>query len=61
MRMREYHCCGFGSNATLSAYDIDEEVYVADKEDVYLMQLEIPVGTVEYVAQKYPTKETGSY
>lgn len=45
-----------GSNATLSAYDIDEEVYVADKEDVYLMQLEIPVGTVEYVAQKVSDK-----
>lgn len=45
-----------GSNATLSAYDIDEEIYVADKEDVYLMQLEIPVGTVEYVAQKVSDK-----
>ena len=45
-----------GSNATLSAYDIDEKVYVADKEDVYLMQLEIPVGTVEYVAQKVSDK-----
>ena len=46
-----------GSNATLSAYDIDEEVYVTDREDVYLMQLEIPVGTVDYVAQKVFSKE----
>jgi len=41
-----------GSNASLSAYDISDEVYINDPSDVYLMQLEIPVSTVEFVAQK---------
>jgi ribokinase len=41
-----------GSNATLSAYDIKDEVFETDKTDLFLMQLEIPVGTVEFVAQK---------
>lgn len=41
-----------GSNGTLSAYDIAEEVYGNDPSDVFLMQLEIPVSTVEFVAQK---------
>jgi ribokinase len=41
-----------GSNATLSAYDIDEKVFETDPSDIILMQLEIPVGTVEYVAEK---------
>jgi len=41
-----------GSNGTLSAYDIDEEVFGTDPADVFLMQLEIPVSTVEFVAQK---------
>ncbi len=41
-----------GSNGTLSAYDIHEEVFKTKPEDIFLMQLEIPVGTVEYVAQK---------
>jgi ribokinase len=41
-----------GSNGTLAAYDIHEEVFKTKPEDIFLMQLEIPVGTVEYVAQK---------
>lgn len=41
-----------GSNGTLSAYDINEEVFDNEKADIYLMQLEIPLGTVEFVAQK---------
>ncbi len=41
-----------GSNGTLSAYDIAEEVYGNDPSDVFLLQLEIPVSTVEFVAQK---------
>ena len=41
-----------GSNGTLSAYDIAEEVYGSNPSDVFLLQLEIPVSTVEFVAQK---------
>jgi ribokinase len=41
-----------GSNGTLSAYDINEEVFITGADDIFLMQLEIPVGTVEFVAQK---------
>jgi ribokinase len=41
-----------GSNGTLSAYDISEDVYGKDPSDVFLLQLEIPVSTVEFVAQK---------
>jgi ribokinase len=41
-----------GSNGTLSAYDISNEVFNAGKDDIFLMQLEIPVGTVEFVAEK---------
>lgn len=45
-----------GSNATLSAYDISDQVYGDDPNDVFLMQLEIPVSTVEFVAQKVAAK-----
>jgi ribokinase len=45
-----------GSNGTLSAFDIDDEVYGDDPSDVFLLQLEIPVSTVEYVAQKVSEK-----
>lgn len=45
-----------GSNAELSAYDIEDEAFVAGKPDVFLMQLEIPVSTVEFVAQKMAEK-----
>ena len=41
-----------GSNGTLSAYDIAEDVYGNDPSDVFLMQLEVPVSTIEFVAQK---------
>ncbi len=45
-----------GSNAALSAYDIDEDVFKTDVSDVFLMQLEIPVSTVEFVAQQVAEK-----
>ncbi len=45
-----------GSNAELSAYDIEDEAFVVEKSDVFLMQLEIPVSTVEFVAQKVAEK-----
>jgi ribokinase len=41
-----------GSNGNLTAYDISEDVFLTDPQDIFLMQLEIPVGTVEYVAEK---------
>jgi len=41
-----------GSNGSLSANDINDEVFETDPSDLFLMQLEIPVGTVEFVAQK---------
>lgn len=41
-----------GSNAALTAYDIEDEAFEADLSDVFLMQLEIPISTVEFVAQK---------
>lgn len=41
-----------GSNAALTAYDIKEDVFATDPSDVFLLQLEIPVSTVEFVAQK---------
>jgi ribokinase len=45
-----------GSNAALSAYDIDDAAYEADPSDVFLMQLEIPVSTVEFVAERVSGK-----
>jgi ribokinase len=45
-----------GSNGALSAYDIDDEVYGNDSSDVFLLQLEIPVSTVEFVAEKVAEK-----
>lgn len=41
-----------GSNGTLSAYDISDEVFKTQPDDIFLMQLEIPLGTVEFIAQK---------
>jgi len=41
-----------GSNGTLSAYDISDEVFDSHSDDIFLMQLEIPVSTVEFVAEK---------
>lgn len=45
-----------GSNGTLSAYDIDDEVYGDDPSDVFLLQLEIPVSTVEFVAERVSSR-----
>lgn len=45
-----------GSNAALSAYDIDDELYGNDSSDVFLLQLEIPVSTVEFVVEKVAEK-----
>jgi ribokinase len=41
-----------GSNATLSAYDIEDKVFDTDISDLFMMQLEIPVDTVAFVAEK---------
>lgn len=41
-----------GSNGTLSSNDIKDEVFETDKSDLFLMQLEIPLSTVEFVAKK---------
>jgi ribokinase len=41
-----------GSNGALSAYDINDEIFDTDPMDIYLMQLEIPTDTVEFVAEK---------
>ena len=45
-----------GSNGTLSAYDIKDEIFETGNSDLFLMQLEIPVTTVEFVAQKAASK-----
>jgi len=41
-----------GSNGTLTENDISDEVFRTGPADLFLMQLEIPVSTVEYVAQR---------
>lgn len=41
-----------GSNGSLSADDIKDEVFETGQSDLFLMQLEIPVSTVEFVAKK---------
>ncbi len=41
-----------GSNGTLSAHDINDEVFMTLPSDVFLMQLEIPLEIVEFVAEK---------
>jgi ribokinase len=41
-----------GANGTLVPKDISEEVFHADKDDIFLMQLEIPLETVRYAAEK---------
>ena len=41
-----------GSNGTLSENDINDELFNTEPEDIFLMQLEIPVSTVEFVAKK---------
>jgi ribokinase len=45
-----------GSNGTLSAYDINDDVFETEPSDLFLLQLEIPVSTVEFVAQKASSK-----
>ena len=41
-----------GSNGTLSPFDLRDEIFETDKSDLFLMQLEIPESTVEFVAKK---------
>ena len=41
-----------GSNGTLSPNDIADEVFHTGSSDIFLLQLEIPVETVEFVAEK---------
>lgn len=41
-----------GANGTLSSNDISDEVFITDPSDIFLMQLEIPLDTVEYSAKK---------
>jgi ribokinase len=45
-----------GSNGTLSDNDINDEVFENTPEDIFLIQLEIPVETVEFVAEKAAKK-----
>jgi ribokinase len=41
-----------GSNATLTTNDISDEVFNTNPSDLFLMQLEIPVKTVEFSAHR---------
>ena len=41
-----------GSNGTLNSFDINDEVFKTKQSDLFLLQLEIPVDTVEFVAKK---------
>jgi ribokinase len=41
-----------GANGTLVPGDIKKELFDTNKQDIFLMQLEIPVETVKYVAEK---------
>jgi ribokinase len=41
-----------GSNGTLSPSDIKDELFDTNPSDIFLMQLEIPASTVEYVADR---------
>jgi ribokinase len=45
-----------GSNGTLSPNDINDNVFTTMRPDIFLMQLEIPVATVEFVANKAVSK-----
>ena len=45
-----------GANGTLVPNDIKSEVFETDRQDIFLMQLEIPVDTVKYVAEKASAK-----
>jgi ribokinase len=41
-----------GSNGTLSYSEINDEVFKTEKSDIFLMQLEIPLATIDAVAEK---------
>jgi ribokinase len=41
-----------GANGTLVPGDIKKEIFDTNSQDIFLMQLEIPVETVKYVAEK---------
>lgn len=41
-----------GANGTLVPSDIKSEIFETTKQDIFLMQLEIPVETVKYAAEK---------
>ena len=45
-----------GANGTLIPNDIRSDVFETDRQDIFLMQLEIPVDTVKYVAEKASAK-----
>lgn len=45
-----------GSNAALTANDIDNEVFKTAGSDIFLMQLEIPVETVDNIAHRASDK-----
>lgn len=45
-----------GANGTLGANDIKSDVFETGRQDIFLMQLEIPVDTVKYVAEKASAK-----
>ncbi len=46
-----------GSNGTLSPSDFDKAMSKLDESDYVLMQLEIPIPTVEYIAEKATLKK----
>ncbi len=46
-----------GSNGTLSSADFDKALSVLDRSDFVLMQLEIPISTVEYIARLAALKQ----
>jgi ribokinase len=41
-----------GSNGTLCEEDISDKVFNNSQSDIFLMQLEIPLSTVEFIAEK---------
>ncbi len=45
-----------GSNGTLSSFDFDKAIVELDESEFVLMQLEIPIPTVEHVARKAAQK-----
>ena len=45
-----------GSNGTLSSFDFDKAIAELDESEFVLMQLEIPIPTVEHIARKAAQK-----